>query len=106
MEILVDTQILRIKKAYYLNALYIKTTLFRLITEYSAMIYQHTPNLGGNGELGDDDSNRVGVLGQLPGAGQLHHLFVSVCGVGQQWFWVSQALDQGLNLIEVSLLPE
>lgn len=65
----------------------------------------HT-NLGGDGELVDDDSHRVGVLGQLPGAGQLHHLFVGVGGVGQQGFGVSETLDQWLDLIEVSLFPE
>uniref|UniRef100_A0A8D2ZPZ7 Uncharacterized protein n=1 Tax=Scophthalmus maximus TaxID=52904 RepID=A0A8D2ZPZ7_SCOMX len=63
-------------------------------------------DLGGDGELSDDDSDGVGVLGQLPGAGQLHHLVVSVGGVGQRGFGVSQALDQGLDLIEVRLLPE
>lgn len=61
-------------------------------------------DLGGDGELGDDDCNRIGVLGELPGAGQLNHLFVAVCGVGQMRLGVSQALDKGLNLIEVSLL--
>lgn len=63
-------------------------------------------NLGGDGELVDDDSHRVGVLGQFPGAGQLHHLFVGVSGVGQQGFGVPQTLDQRLDLIEVSLFPE
>ena len=63
-------------------------------------------DLGGDGELGDDDCDGVGVLGQLPGAGQLHHLLVGVSGVGQQGFGVSKALDQGLDLVEVSLLPE
>lgn len=63
-------------------------------------------DLGGDGELGDDDCDGVGVLGQFPGAGQLHHLLVGVGGVRQMRFGVSQALDQGLDLIEVSLLPE
>lgn len=63
-------------------------------------------DLGGDGELVNDDSHRVGVLGQFPGAGQLHHLFVGVGGVGQQGFRVSQTLDQRLDLIEVGLFPE
>ena len=63
-------------------------------------------DLGGDGELCYDNCNWVRVLWQLPGAGQLHHLLVVVRWVGQQGFGVSQALDQGLNLIEVSLLPE
>jgi len=63
-------------------------------------------HLGGDGELGDDDCHGVGVLGQLPGAGQLHHLLIGVGGVGQQGFGVSQTLKQGLNLIEIGLLPE
>lgn len=63
-------------------------------------------NLGGNGELGDDDCDWVGVLRQLPGAGQLHHLLIGVGGVGQRRFGVSKALYQGLDLIEVSLLPQ
>lgn len=84
---------------------------FEAITKYYALTHQYNPtaaptDLGGDGELGDDDCDRVGVLGQLPGAGQLHHLFVGVSGVGQHGFGVSQALDQGLDLIEVGLLPE
>lgn len=78
------------------------------------MIYLHIStqtrpvptDLGGDGELGYDDCDRVGVLGQLPGAGQLDHLLVGVSGVGQKGFGVSQALNQGFDLIEVSLLPE
>lgn len=63
-------------------------------------------DLGSDGELGDDDCDGVGVLGELPGAGQLHHLLIGVSWVEQQRFGVSQALNQGLNLIEVGLLSE
>lgn len=75
VEIFVNT-----RKLMYKN---VNMTLLKVITVYSVMIYQYTPNLGGDGELGDDDSDRVGVFGQLPGAGQLHHLLISVGGVGQ-----------------------
>uniref|UniRef100_A0A146RXV4 Uncharacterized protein n=1 Tax=Fundulus heteroclitus TaxID=8078 RepID=A0A146RXV4_FUNHE len=67
---------------------------------------QHGMDLSGDGELCDDDCDGVGVLGELPGAGELHHLLVGVRGVWQQGFGVSQALDQGLDLVEVGLLPE
>lgn len=66
----------------------------------------HSTHLGCHGELSDDDCNRIGVLGQFPGAGQFNHLFIGISGVRQQGSGFSQTLDQGLNLIEISLLPE
>lgn len=65
-----------------------------------------SPDLCGDGELRDDDGHWVGVFGQLPGAGQLHYLLVRVGGIRRRRFGVPKALDQGLNLVEVSLLPE
>lgn len=67
---------------------------------------QDTMDLCGDGELRDDDGHWVGVFGQLPGAGQLHYLLVRVGGIRRWRFGVPKALDQGLNLVEVSLLPE
>lgn len=67
----------------------------------------NTSYLGGDVELGDNHcGTRVGVLRQLPGAGKLQYILNGIGGIGQLGSGVSQALDQGLNLIKVSLLPE
>lgn len=61
-------------------------------------------DLGGDGELRDDHGHRVGVLGKLAGAGQLHHLLKGIHRI--QRLGVIETLNQGLNLIEVCFLPE
>lgn len=58
----------------------------------------------GDSELCDDYSHRVGVLGKLPGAGQLHHLLKGIHGI--QRFGVIKTLNEWFYLIEVRFLPQ
>lgn len=58
----------------------------------------------GDSELRDDHSHRVGVLGQLAGAGQLHHLLEGIHRI--QRLGVIETLNERFDLIEVRLLPK
>lgn len=70
-------------------------------------------HLGGDGELRDDDSHRVGVLVELPGAAELQQLLMRAGRRGRpppqlrrRRPGVSQPLQQGLQLVEVRLLAQ
>lgn len=66
--------------------------------------FEQGVDLGGYGELGDYDSDWVGVLRELSGAGQLHHLLKRVQRMER--FCIIQAPNERLNLIEVGLFAQ
>lgn len=66
--------------------------------------FQQGVHFCGDGQLRDNHRHRVGVFGQFPCTGELHHLLKYVGGV--QRLGVVQALDQRLDLIEVCLFSQ
>ena len=59
--------------------------------------------LGGDGELCDYHSYRVGVFGEFPRAREFNNLLKDVRRV--EGLGVLKALDQRLDLVEVGLFP-
>lgn len=61
-------------------------------------------DLGGDGQLGYDDSHGIGVFRKLPSTGQLYNFFKSIHRI--QRLRVIETLNQGLDLVEVGLFPK